>query len=54
MQYNSWYIGAGTEWRGKKGYWPEEGEEVGDDGAEGSLAMGDVSKVLEILRQANH
>ena len=41
MQYNSWYIGAGIEWRGKKGYWLEEGVEVGDGRAEGSSVMGD-------------
>ena len=35
MQYNSWYTGAGIEWTGKKSYWREEGEEVGDGRTEG-------------------
>ena len=34
-------MGAGIEWTGKKSYWLEEGEEVGDGGAEGSSATGD-------------
>ena len=37
-QYNSWHTGAGTEWTGKKSYWPEEGEEVGDHKGEESSA----------------
>ena len=41
VQYNSWHIGAGIEWTGKKSYWLEEGEEVGDGGAEGASATGD-------------
>ena len=39
-QYVSWHIGTGIEWRGKKSYWMEEGEEVGDGWAEGSSAIG--------------
>ena len=30
-----------NQWTSKKSYWPEEGEEVGDPGAEGSSAIGD-------------
>ena len=41
VQHNSWYPGAGIEWAGKKSYWLEEGEEVGDGRAEGSSATGD-------------
>ena len=37
--YNSWHGGAGIEWTGKKSYWLEEGEEVRDGRAEGSLAI---------------
>ena len=40
VQYN-WHTGACTEWTGKKSYWLEEGEEVGDCRAEGSSAIGD-------------
>ena len=39
--YNGWQPGAGIKWTGKKSYWLEEGEEVGDPGAEGSSAIGD-------------
>ena len=38
---NSWYTRAGMEWTGKKGYWPEEGGEAGEGGAEGCSATGD-------------
>ena len=41
VQYNSWHTGAGIEWTGKKSYWLEEGEEMGDGRAEGSSAIGD-------------
>ena len=41
VQYNSWHRVAGIEWTGKKSYWLEEGEEVGDGRAEGSSAIGD-------------
>ena len=41
VQYNSWHTGAVTERTGKKSYWLEEGEEVGDGRAEGSSAIGD-------------
>ena len=41
VQYNSWHTRAGIEWAGKKSYWLEEGEEVGDGRAEGSSAIGD-------------
>ena len=41
VQYNSWHIGAGIEWTGKKSYWLEEGEEVGDGRAEGWSAIED-------------
>ena len=30
QQCTSWHIGAGMEWTGKKSYWLEEGEGVGD------------------------
>ena len=40
-QYSSWHTGASMEGTGKKSYWLEEGEEVGDDRAEGSSARGD-------------
>ena len=35
------HSGAGIEWTGRKSYWVEEREEVGDGSAEGSLAVGD-------------
>ena len=38
QQLHTW---AGTECRGEKSYWLQEGEEVGDGRAEGSLAIGD-------------
>ena len=38
---NSWHTGAGIEWTGKKSYWQEEGDEVGDGRAEGLSAIGD-------------
>ena len=41
VQYNSWHTGAGIDWTGKKSYWREGGEEVGDGRAEGSSAIGD-------------
>ena len=41
VQYNSWHPGAGIEWTGKKCYWLEEGEEVGDGRAEGLSTIGD-------------
>ena len=41
VQYNSWHTGAGIKWTGKKSYWLEEGEEMGDGRAEGSSAIGD-------------
>ena len=34
-------MGAGIQWTGKKSYWLEEGEEVGDGRAEGWSAIGD-------------
>ena len=34
-------MGAGIKWTGKKSYWLEEGEEVGDGRAEWSSAIGD-------------
>ena len=40
-QYNSWRPGTGIKGTGKKSYWPEEGEEVGDGRAEGPSAVGD-------------
>ena len=41
VQHNSWYTGAGIEWAGEKSYQLEEGEEVGDGGAEPLSATGD-------------
>ena len=41
VQYNSWHTGAGIKWTGKKSYWLEDREEVGDGIAEGSSAVGD-------------
>ena len=41
VQYNSWCTEAGIEWTGKKCYWLEEEEGVGDGIAEGSSAIGD-------------
>ena len=40
VQYN-WHVGAGIKWTGKKSYWPEEREEVGDGRAEGLSAIRD-------------
>ena len=34
-------MGAGIEWTGKKSYWLEEGEEVGDGRADEGSAIGD-------------
>ena len=34
-------MGADIEWTGKKSYWLEEGEEVGDGRTEGLSAIGD-------------
>ena len=45
VQYYSWHIGAGIEWTGKKSYWLEEGEELGDGRAEGSSEIGDGGQV---------
>ena len=47
VQYNSFYPGAGIQGMasGKKSYWQKRGEEVGDGGAEGSLATGDGGKL---------
>ena len=36
-----WHTGAGIQWTGKKSYWLEEGEGVGDGRAEGLSAIGD-------------
>ena len=36
VQYNSWHTGTGITWTGKKSYWLEEEEGVGDGRAEGS------------------
>ena len=33
---------AGIKWTGRKSYWLEEGEEMGDGRAEGSSAVGDI------------
>ena len=41
VRYNSWHTGAGIEWTGKKSYWLEDGEEVGDGRAKGSSAIED-------------
>ena len=41
VQYNSWHPGAGIQWTGRKSYWLEEGEEVGNDRAKGSSEIGD-------------
>ena len=41
VQYSSWHTGAGIKWTGKKSYWLEEREEVGDGRDEGSSAIGD-------------
>ena len=41
VQYNIWCTGVGIEWTGKKSYWLEEEEEVGDGRAEGLSAIGD-------------
>ena len=41
MWYSSWHTGAGIKLTGKRHYWLEEGEEVGDGRAEGSSAVGD-------------
>ena len=39
--YNSWHTGAGIKWKGKKSYWLEKGEEVGDGRAEELSAIED-------------
>ena len=36
LAYRGWH-----QWTGKKSYWLQEGEEVGDSRAEGSSAIGD-------------
>ena len=41
VQCNNWHTGVGIEWMGKKNYWWEEGEKVGDSRAEGSSTIGD-------------
>ena len=41
VQHSSWHTGAGIEWTGKKRYWLEDWEEMGDGRAEGSSAIGD-------------
>ena len=41
VQYHSWYTGTGIEWTGKKSYWLDKGQEVGDGRDEGLLAIGD-------------
>ena len=38
VQYSSGPTEAGIYWTGKKSYWLEEGEEVGDGRAKGLLA----------------
>ena len=40
-QYNNWHTRAGIKRTGKESYCLEEGEEVGNDRAEGSSATGD-------------
>ena len=45
IQYNSWHRRAGIKWTGKKSYWLEEGEEVGDGRTEGSSAIVDGGQV---------
>ena len=35
VQWNIWHTGPGIEWTGKKSYWLEEGEEVGEGRAGG-------------------
>ena len=39
VQY-SWHTGTGIEWTGKKSYWLDEEDEVGDGRAEGSSTIG--------------
>jgi len=34
VQYNSWHTGAVIKWTGKRNYWQERGEEVGDGRAD--------------------
>jgi len=41
VKYNSGHPGSGIQGTGKKSYWLEEGEEVGNGRAEGSSAIGD-------------
>ena len=49
-QYNSWHTGAEIEWTGKKSYWLEEGDKVGNDRAEGSWATGDGEQAAVSLK----
>jgi len=37
-------LASGIKWTGNKGYWLEEGKEVGDGRVEGSSAIGDGGK----------
>lgn len=49
VQNNSWHMGAGAEWTGKKSYWRQEGEAVGDGRAEGLSAwQAAISLLLDI------
>ena len=41
VQHNSWHTGAGIKGTGRKSDLLEEGEEVGDGGAEACSVMGD-------------
>ena len=50
VQDTGWYTGAGMEWTGKKCYWPEETEEVGDGSAEGSSAIWDGGQAASSLK----
>ena len=45
IEYNSWHTGTGIKWTGKKSYWLEEEENVGDGRAEGLSVIGDGGKV---------
>ena len=49
VQYNSWHPGADIKRTGKKSYWLEKGEEVGDSRAEGLSAIGDRRQVAVLL-----
>ena len=59
VQCNGWHTWASIEWTGKKSYWLEEGEEVGDGRAEGSSAVGDggqaaISLTPDVHYQLHH